>query len=142
MDHHQTWSFHESLPNLACVLGINKDIIKKSRESVTQRNSVKKMFLQIPQNPQENNCARVSFLMKLQGEACNFINKKILTQAISCEICEIFKNILFCRTPYLFPKLKQKIKNVKKGQKFSFMILFQSYYHPFIHSPPYCVRVE
>ena len=29
MDHHQTWSFHESLPNLACVLGINKDIKKK-----------------------------------------------------------------------------------------------------------------
>ena len=49
------------------------------------------------------------FLMKLQGEACNFINKNILTQAISCEICEIFKNILFCRTPYFFPKLKQKI---------------------------------
>ena len=39
MDHHQTWSFHESLPNLACVLGINKDIIKKSRDSVTRGKS-------------------------------------------------------------------------------------------------------
>ena len=45
MYHHQTWSFHELLPNLACVLGVNKDIIKKRSESVTQRNSVKKMFL-------------------------------------------------------------------------------------------------
>ena len=35
-------------------------------EAVTQRCSVKKVFLKISQNSQENTCARVSFLIKLQ----------------------------------------------------------------------------
>ena len=34
-------------------------------EAVTQMCSVKKMFLEISQNSQENTCARVSFLIKL-----------------------------------------------------------------------------
>ena len=37
------------------------------REAVAQRCSVKKVFLEISQNSQENNCARVSFLIKLQA---------------------------------------------------------------------------
>ena len=36
-------------------------------EAVAQRCSVKKMFLEISQNSQENTCARVSFLIKLQA---------------------------------------------------------------------------
>ena len=36
-------------------------------EAVVQRCSVKKMLLEISQNSQENNCARVSFLIKLQA---------------------------------------------------------------------------
>ena len=35
-------------------------------EAVVRRCSVKKVFLKIPQNSQENNCDRVSFLIKLQ----------------------------------------------------------------------------
>ena len=35
------------------------------------------------QNSQENACARVSFLIKLQAEACNF------------KFCEFFKNTFF-----------------------------------------------
>ena len=46
--------------------------------------------LKILQNSQENTCARVSFLIKLQ--ACNFIKKETLAQVFSCEFCEIFKN--------------------------------------------------
>ena len=34
---------------------------------------VKKMFLKISQNSQENKCARVSFLLELQAQACSFI---------------------------------------------------------------------
>ena len=37
-------------------------------EAVTQRCSVKKVFLEISQNSQENTFARVSFLIKLQAE--------------------------------------------------------------------------
>ena len=35
-------------------------------EAVAQRCSVKKVFLEISQNSQENICARVSFIIKLQ----------------------------------------------------------------------------
>ena len=36
-------------------------------EAVVQSCSVKKVFLEISQNSQENTCARVSFLIKLQA---------------------------------------------------------------------------
>ena len=35
------------------------------------------MFLEISQNAQENTCTRVSFLIKLQAEAYNFIKKGV-----------------------------------------------------------------
>ena len=70
--------------------------LKDHLEAVAQRISVKKMFLEISQNSQENNCARVSFLIKLQ--ACNFIKKETLAQVFSCEFCEISKNTFSYRT--------------------------------------------
>ena len=36
------------------------------KEAVAQGSSVKKVFLEILQNSQENTCARASFLVKLQ----------------------------------------------------------------------------
>ena len=45
-------------------------------EAVVRRCSVKKVFLEISQNSQENTCARVSFSIKLQAETCNFIEKR------------------------------------------------------------------
>ena len=36
-------------------------------EAVVRRCSVKELFLEISQNSQENNCARDSFLIKLQA---------------------------------------------------------------------------
>ena len=44
-------------------------------EAVAQRYPVKKMFLEISQNSQENTCARVSFLIRLQA-GLNFIKKR------------------------------------------------------------------
>ena len=58
-------------------------------EAVVLRCPVKKVFLKISQNSQENTCARVSLLIKLQASGLVF----------SCEFCEIFKNIVFYRTP-------------------------------------------
>ena len=68
-------------------------------EVFTQRCSVNKLLLKIPQNSQENTCARVSFLMKLQSEVYSFIQKETLAQVFSCKFCEIFKNIFFKKTP-------------------------------------------
>ena len=56
----------------------------------------KKMFLKISQNLQENNCARVSFLIKLQTpKYCKFIKRETLAQRFSSKFCEIFKNTYF-----------------------------------------------
>ena len=41
------------------------------------------MFLENLQNSPENNCARVSFLVRLQASAWNFIKKEPLAQAFS-----------------------------------------------------------
>ena len=56
-------------------------------EVVAQRCSVKKVLLEILQNSQENTCARVSFLIKLQA----FIKKETLSQVF----CGISKKTFF-----------------------------------------------
>ena len=59
------------------VLTVSKNaeaaVRKCSSEAVAQRCSVKKLFLEISQNSQENTCARVSLLLKLQAKVGNFI---------------------------------------------------------------------
>ena len=69
--------------------------IVSNTEEVVQRCSAKKVFLEISQNSQQSTCARVSFLIKLQGEACNFIKKETLAHVFSCEFCGISKNTFF-----------------------------------------------
>ena len=59
-----------------------------------RRCSLKKVFLEISQNSQENTYARVSFLINLPYP-CNFIKKGTLTQVFSCEFYEISKNSFF-----------------------------------------------
>ena len=61
--------------------------------------SVKKVFFEVLQNSQENTCASVSLLVKLQPQTCNFIKKETLAQVFSCEFWEICKNALSYRTP-------------------------------------------
>ena len=53
------------------------------------------MFLEILQNSQEKTCGRLSFFIKMQDEACNFIEKETLAQVFFYEFCEISKNIFF-----------------------------------------------
>ena len=62
---------------------------EKRSKNIYFRNSrsVKKLFLEISQNSQENT------------SKYNFIKKESLAQAISSEFCEISKNIFSYRTP-------------------------------------------
>ena len=53
------------------------------------------MFLEISQNSQENNCTRVSILIKLQVSDLKLIKKETLTKVFSCEFYEISKNTFF-----------------------------------------------
>ena len=63
-------------------------------EAVVQRCSVKKMLLQISQNLQENICTRVSFLIELQAQDCNFIKNEVLAQMFPVNFVQ------FLRTPF------------------------------------------
>ena len=76
------------------------------------------MFLEISQNSQENPCARVSILLKLQASACNFIKKETLAPGFSCEFCEISKNAFF--TEHLIGRLllEYETRNRRDGNKF------------------------
>ena len=51
------------------------------------------------QNSQEHTCARVPFLVKLQAESCNIIEKQTMVLVFSFDFCEIFKNTFFYKTP-------------------------------------------
>ena len=66
-------------------------------EAVVQRCSVKKMFLEISQNSQENLCSRVSFLIKLQasGHRPATLSKKRLWHR-----CLPVNFVKFLRTPF------------------------------------------
>ena len=54
-----------------------------NQKAVAQTCSVKKLLLEISKISQENTCARVSFLIKLQTWACNFIRKEAQAQVFS-----------------------------------------------------------
>ena len=71
------------------------------------------MFLKNLQNLQENTCAIVPFLIKLQASACNFIKKESLAQEFSSEFCEIFKNTFFYRTLPVAPS-----EHFQRGARF------------------------
>ena len=68
---------------------------KLSKRAITRGVLWKNKFLKILPNSEESTSAWVSFLLKLQTEACNFINKVTLAQVYSCEFGEIFKNTFF-----------------------------------------------
>ena len=65
-------------------------ILLRYPEAVVRKRSVKRVFLNILQNSEENNCAGVSFYTKLLANSCR---KEIAAHVFSYKICEIFKNI-------------------------------------------------
>ena len=52
------------------------------------------------QGSQENTCAKVSILIKIQASACKCIKKEALAQVLSCEFCDIFKNTFFLQNTF------------------------------------------
>ena len=82
------------IDSLPVIMRRKQAFLMKYRSS-HRKCSIKKVFLEISQNSQENTCARVSFLMKFQASGCNFIKRETLAQAFSCEFCQIFKNTSF-----------------------------------------------
>ena len=73
-----------------CYISVHRSVKRReepSARSSHQRCSVKKVFLSILQNSQENACAR----------ACLWI--KLLALGLQKETCKIYKNTYFYRTP-------------------------------------------
>ena len=71
---------------------------------------MKKLFLEVSQNSQENTCASVSFLIKLQAK---FLRTPFLTEVAG----EISKNTFSYRTPAVAASLyssKSKRKTLKR----------------------------
>ena len=82
------------------------------------------MFLKISQISPVNTCARVSFLIKLQGSGLQLYQKETLVKEFSSEFYEIFNNTFFTeqlRTTtsgisYKAPKHRKCFSSPWKGQ--------------------------
>ena len=55
---------------------IVKGVLESESEAVSLRCSVKKVFLEILQNSQENTCAKVCFFLKLQASTLQLHQKR------------------------------------------------------------------
>ena len=88
---------------------MNGCVLVNDTETVVRSCSVKKVFLEISQNSQENICARDSSLIKLQAESWDFINREALAQVVLATLKSDWQSCFpknfakFLRTP--FPKL-------------------------------------
>ena len=88
-------SFYRNPSNIYLFKGNRNTRMFAGNKSSQRRCSAKKVLLEISQNSHEKTCTRVSFLMKLQFLACNFIKKETVAQVFSCEFYEISKNTIF-----------------------------------------------
>ena len=66
------------------------------------------VFLKISQHSKENICAGISFAIKLQAGGLQLHLKQNLVEVLSCEFCEIFKDIYFANIYEGLP-IKNKI---------------------------------
>ena len=87
----------------------------KFLKHVAQTCSVKKVFLEISQNSQENTCARVSFLIKLQVRPATLLKKRLWHRCFAVKFCKISKKTFSYRTPLLaasvsFPSIWDRTK--------------------------------
>ena len=77
----------------------------KDSEAVAKRCSVKKVFLEISQNSEENTCARASFLETL-------LKKKLWHRCFAVNIAK------FLRTPFLTEHLQWQLLKVAPFSNF------------------------
>ena len=91
--------------------------LKLLSEAVAPRCSVKKVFLNISQNSQENTCARVSLLITL----LNFVKRETLAQVSSV------KFVKFLRTLFFTKHLRQLLLFFSLWRKYFFYLRLSFY---------------
>ena len=72
----------------------------RATEAVVQRCSVKKVFLEISQNSQENTCTGVSFLIKLQALGLTLLKKRLWHRFFPVNFVKFLRTLYF--TEYLW----------------------------------------
>ena len=114
------WSMKglEWLLFLACFL------LQCQYRSSHRRCSIKKVFLEISQKSQENTCARISCLIKVQ--AWGFRQNETLALMFSCDFCKISKNTIFYRTPHIAASANYLTIIIINGLKTYYILLNQS----------------
>ena len=98
----QTVKLHFTIVMKVMIVIMTMRIIMKimnstSSEAVAQRCSVKKVFLEISQNSQENTCTKVSFLMKLPA---TLLKETLWRRCFPVNFAK------FLRTPFLTEHLR------------------------------------
>ena len=83
----------------------------------TTKNIADTTFKQDNTVKQENACARVSFQIKLQASACNFIQKEAQSQVCPCKLYKKLKNNNLHRTPPMVASVQVQHLPVCKAQQ-------------------------
>ena len=129
---HQEQLFHRTLitgyfrpVNIAKFLRTVFFIYGTLPEAAVCRYSSKQVFLRVLQTSQESTCVGVCFLKTCRLKVCIFI-KKTPTQAFSCKVCKIFKNIFSYRITSVTASAPPVAASV-----FFKKILFNSYFATF-----------
>ena len=91
-----------------------------------ERYSVKKLFLEISQNPQENTCARDSFLIKLQAAGATLLKKRLWHRCFSMNFAKFSRKTFFIEHIWwlLLYKIFREFVNIEKDTPL--YLLFES----------------
>ena len=108
-----------------------------SSEAVVRRRSIKKVFLEISQNPQENTCVRVLFFNKVTGVSpATLLKKRLWHRRFPVNFVKFLKHH-FYRTPlddcfwtYLYLSLHLLTTEKNQSKRFSrpFQVVCSYYY--------------
>ena len=85
---------------------VDANVLIVFTEAIVQMCSVKKMFLKLSQNSQENTCASVSFLIKWQASSCVYGRRNML------------RGKRFQNGKYFFQNQNKNLNREKKMQNF------------------------
>ena len=70
----------------------------KSSKKRSSECSKKQKFIKISQNLQENTCTRISFVMKLQVEACKFIKSRLWDWCLTVNLAKLLRTSFLQKT--------------------------------------------
>ena len=95
------WMLRSSCPRVFYKIGVPKIFVNFTGKHLCRSLFLNKITGIRPATLLKNSDTGVFLWFLRNSQACNFIRKETSTQVLSCEFCEIFKDIFFSRTPPL-----------------------------------------